>query len=355
MKITHSDLKKGEVKVRIENPDDLWYLSNIIDPGDFLKGRTLRKIKIERGRDEKSSDAVKKPVFLKIRVEKVEYGADSSLLKVMGTIAEAVDDIPLGSYHSFNLEENSGIAIIKEKWLKFQLDKLKEASSGNAGNIIVCVFDREEALIALMKKYGYEILCSLKGDVEKKDRNIQAKGGFYQSIISQLNGYSGRYSSRHIILASPSFWKEELMKELKDDDLKKKIVLATCSSVGKNGIDEVMKRPEVKHALKMERASAEINLVEELLVEIAKMALAAYGMNEVENASIAGAVSHLLVTDSLIKKSREQNFYNQVDNIMRSVDDSKGDITIVSSEHEGGRKLDGLGGIGALLRYRMSY
>lgn len=355
MKIIHTDLKKGEVKVKIENPDDLWYLSNLIDAGDFIKGRTFRKIKIERKGDEKSSDAVKKPVFLKIRVEKVEYGADSSILKVMGTITEAADDIPLGSYHSFNLEENSVISMIKEKWLRFQLDKLKEASSGRAGNIIVCVFDREEALIALMKKYGYEILCSLKGDVEKKDRSVHAKGGFYSAIIRQLKEYSARYNSSHIIAASPSFWKEEMMKELNDEELRKKIILAACSSVGKNGIDEVMKRPEVNHAMKLERAAAEMNLVEKLLVEIAKMALAAYGINEVENAAMAGAVRQLLITDSLIKKSREQNFYHKIDSIMKSVDNAKGDITIVSSEHEGGRKLDGLGGIGALLRYRMSY
>ena len=276
-------------------------------------------------------------------------------MKVIGTIAEAGEDIPLGSYHSFNLGENSAIAIIKEKWLKYQLDKLKEASSGASGSIVVCVFDREEAYIALMKKYGYEVLCSLKGDVEKKDRNIQAKGGFYSQIIKQLKEYSGRYGSKHVIVASPAFWKEDLMKEIHDDELKKKIILATCSSVGKNGIDEVMKRHEVKQALKMERAAAEMNLVEELLVEIAKMALAAYGINEVENAVSAGAVKHLLITDSLIRKSREQNFYHKIDSIMKSVDNAKGDITIVSSEHEGGRKLDGLGGIGALLRYRFNY
>ena len=89
--------------------------------------------------------------------------------------------------------------------------------------------------------------------------------------------------------------------------------------------------------------------------EISKNALAAYGIKEVENAAFAGAVRHLLVTGSLIKKSREQNFYNKLDSIMKAVDSTKGDITIISSEHEGGRKLDGLGGIGALLRYRMSY
>jgi len=31
----------------------------------------------------------------------------------------------------------------------------------------------------------------------------------------------------------------------------------------------------------------------------------------------------------------------------------KGKITVISSEHDGGQKLAGLGGIGALLRYKL--
>ncbi|MBI2660929.1 hypothetical protein HYX09_01535 [Candidatus Woesearchaeota archaeon] len=109
MKIIHSDFRKGEVKVKIDNLDDLWYLSCIIEPGDYVKGRTLRKIKIERG-DDKSSDSVKKPVFMKIKAEKIDFGSDSSL-RVTGIITEAPEDIPLGSHHSFALEENSIISI----------------------------------------------------------------------------------------------------------------------------------------------------------------------------------------------------------------------------------------------------
>jgi hypothetical protein len=40
------DLRKGEVTIKVENLDDLWYLSHIIDEDDFIKGKTLRKIKI---------------------------------------------------------------------------------------------------------------------------------------------------------------------------------------------------------------------------------------------------------------------------------------------------------------------
>ena len=40
---------------------------------------------------------------------------------------------------------------------------------------------------------------------------------------------------------------------------------------------------------------------------------------------------------------------------MRNVDKSKGDIMIISSEHEAGKKLNGLGGIAAILRYKLNY
>ncbi|MBW2982244.1 mRNA surveillance protein Pelota, partial [Candidatus Woesearchaeota archaeon] len=50
----------------------------------------------------------------------------------------------------------------------------------------------------------------------------------------------------------------------------------------------------------------------------------------------------------------EQDKYDRIDNIMKITDQTKGNITIISSEHEGGKKLDGLGGIAALLRFRIS-
>ena len=78
MKIS-KNLKKGQVKVLTENQDDLWYLSTIIEPGDLVKGKTIRKIKIGEG-DQRKTQISKKPVFLKIEVEKTEYSPE--LLRV---------------------------------------------------------------------------------------------------------------------------------------------------------------------------------------------------------------------------------------------------------------------------------
>ena len=352
MKKIGLNLKQGTAKIEIQSQDDLWYLSHIIDAGDFVKGKTIRKI--QKGTEDKSKQ-VKKAVFLKIQVEKVEFSKTSAVLRIGGKVAEGPEDVAKGSWHSFSIEPGTTISIQKQQWLSFQLEKLKEACKAKIPKIAVCVFDREEAYFALMKKYGYELLSHLKGKVQKKAVDEKVKSSFYSDIIKQIEEYNKRHNLEKIILASPAFWKEELMKELKDDKLKSKIVLATCSSVGKNGIDEVLKRPETVEALREERAAKEINLVEKLLGEISKEGNTAYGLKEVEQAAIAGAVETLLVTDKLIQKLREQNKYAKLDSIMKAADTSKGSIAIISSEHEGGKKLEGLGGIAALLRYKLNY
>lgn len=353
MKIIHSDLKKGEIKVKIENLDDLWYLHQVIEKNDFVKGKTLRKIKIGQEEERKQS-VVKKPVFLKIQAEKAEFSKTSNVLRVSGIVKEAPEDIPLGSYHSFNLEENSIITLIKEKWLKFQLDKLNEATK-EVAKILVCVHDREEAYFALMKGYGYEVLSSIKGNVARKADAKQVESSFYREILKQLEEYDKRYSLDKIIIASPAFWKEDLMKELDNDALKKKIVLATCSYVGESAISEVIKRPETANALKQDRIAREYKHIDELFMEIAKNNLASYGFEETKSAAYVGAIRMLLVTDKLIQAKRIENKAEEIDLILRTVDNSRGEILIVSSEHEAGKKLDGLGGIAALLRYKLNY
>lgn len=350
MQILNRNLKNNEIKIKIDNSDDIWYLSHIIEAGDIVKGKTLRKIKIGDKEDRKSS-VVKKTVFIEIETEKIEFYENS--MKVLGKIKTGPEDVKKGSYHSFLLEEGTSVSIKKESWMSFQLDKLKEASETEQPNILICAMDREEAIFALSKRKGYEILSSIQGEVQKKDDQTVAKGGFYEEIRNMLSDYASRYNAKNIIVASPVFWKEELMKHIKDDNLKKMIVLAGCSSVSKNAIDEVMRRPEVKEVLRQVRTAKEMELVERLLTAISKKEPASYGIKEIEDAANSGAISLLLVSDSLIRKMRAEESYEKLDNIMKLVDSSKGEIHIIGSDNDAGKKLDGLGGIGGLLRYNI--
>src|SRR2546430_17034744 len=61
MRVLHRDPKTGEIKMRVENPDDLWHLHNLLLPGDLVRASTTR-------REEVKSDKVRPERGEKVRV-----------------------------------------------------------------------------------------------------------------------------------------------------------------------------------------------------------------------------------------------------------------------------------------------
>jgi len=348
MKLVSKNLKQGAIKLTIETPEDIWHVSQLVDEGDLVKGKTTRKIKINE-----QADATKRNIFVAIRIEKIEYSKSTHALRLNGKIEEGPEDVPLGSYQSLSIEPGTTLTIIKSRWYGYQLDRLQEALESTAQRILVCVFDREDAYFALIKPSGSEILTHIKGEVAKKRMPVTIQTPFYAQIIKQLEDYDKRYNLDTIVLASPSFWKEELNKTLTNAALKKKIIPTSCSAANERAIDEVLKKDDVQHALSAQRSARELRFVEEALTELSKNGLVAYGMPSVSEAANAGAIKTLLVSDNLIQHLREEERFADLNTIMQTVDSQKGTVVVISGDHEGGQKLDGIGGICALLRYKL--
>jgi len=351
MIIINSDFKSGIVKLKITEPEDLWYLSHLIDPGDFIKGKTTRKIKIGQGENAK---VAKKNYYVKIEAETIDFGSSGETLRINGKIKEAPEEIPKDSYQAIALELGTEFIIEKVSWLEYQKQKLQEATEKRY-NYLICIFDREEAIFALTKKFGYEIILKMIGEVAKKAQEVEIKKNFQLEIIKSLEEYNQRYSPEHIIVASPAFWKEDLFKKVSNPELKKKIVLASCSDISERSIDEVIKRPELDKIMGSSRTRKEKLLMDELLNEINKNNLAVYGFEEVKKAITAGAISKLLITDDFIQQKRQEGYYLELDELMKKIDHLQGEINIISSQQESGQKLDGLGGVAALLRYKLKW
>lgn len=347
MKIIYKDLKHGTVKVKINSSQDIWALSTIIESGDYISGMTERKIKLG-GTDDKSKIS-RRIVFLKILAEKIDYDAT---LRVSGKIVEAPDDIPKGDYHTFDIADGVVISIDKESWNKYALKKLDEAVNSQMSNVLIVAFDREDAILAVLKSNGYDILPPMKGDVSKKDME-EKKSNFYQEIYKQILDYNQKYLFDNIVIASPAFWKEYLMKEIKDDALRKKIVLATCSSIDDGTIQEILKRPELKTVLDKDKATREVKLIEELLGHISKDN-ATYGLREVTEKIQSGNVSVLLVSENLILRMRNEKRYQLLEDLMNAIEAINAEVRIISGE-EAMKKLDGLTGIAALFRYKENF
>src|SRR3989338_1972259 len=348
MNLSYADYKKGTVKLRVTDPEDLWYLSHLIEAGDLVTGTTTRKMKL--GTDE-NAPTVKKTFTATIAAEMIELAGAGNSLRVNGRIKAGPEEVPKDSYQALEVGVGSECTLTKKHWESYQKQKLREAAEKKY-TYLLCVFDREEALIALTKHQGYKILLQLAGEVPQKGNLREVKSDFQQEIIKVLEQYAERYQPEQVILASPAFYKEDAFKKIHNPALKKKIVLASCSEVSERGLDEVMRQPELERTLHASKARKEIMMVDELLQEIQQEGAAAYGWKEVHHAVETGAVRVLLLTQEYIQQRRADGNYAELDELMAAVDAAQGEIHILSVRDEAGKKIAGLGSIAALLRYK---
>jgi len=147
-----------------------------------------------------------------------------------------------------------------------------------------------------------------------------------------------------IVLLGPGFEKEALAESLKSAGFKGVHVHHTGQS-GMAGVNELIKTGMGAAILRESSVGMEMEAVERLKAEIGKDGLAAYGPNEIASAANSGAIETLLILDS---KLREQD----MDDLIRTVESQQGKVLIVSGQHDSGKELSALGGMGALLRYK---
>jgi len=72
----------------------------------------------------------------------------------------------------------------------------------------------------------------------------------------------------------------------------------------------------------------------------------AYGPEEVQRAVAMGAVETLAILDSVVRKNRSGA-------LMSAVENARGKIVVISERFEAGMKLESLGGVAALLRFKL--
>jgi len=115
-----------------------------------------------------------------------------------------------------------------------------------------------------------------------------------------------------------------------------------------------MRRDETKNVLAEQIIAKETRAIDDLFGRIATQDKVSYGIHATTAAVESGASEFLLLTNDFIKDQRGAGNGEKIDVLMRKTDQAKGNILIVSSKGAPGKKLDGLGGIAALLRYNIA-
>ncbi|MCD6226314.1 MAG: mRNA surveillance protein pelota [Candidatus Aenigmarchaeota archaeon] len=334
MKILKSDFERGYVQIKINSNDDLWYLKEVIEKGDLVKSRTLRSIFIER--DGKKIKTGKKPMVLKIEVEKIDFQKNTNNLRLTGKIIEGNEEVQIGSYHSLDITIDTILSIEKE-WKKYQIEKLKKAQA-SVPQVLIAVVDNDEATFGILKKNRVEIVSSFKNPYSSKMEEDKMKE-YYKKIADEIIRYSDKVEK--IILAGPGFTKEHVNKLLDN----KKIILENCYSSSEAGINEIIKKGVLEKVLKKSEILKETRLINEFFTHLNKDdGFAVYGLDEIKKANKIGAIDTLLVCFDKI---------NDIEDIAKDVEKKQGKIEIISKEHDLGEQFFKMGGIGAILRFKV--
>ena len=350
------NFKKGIVKVVPTTLDDLWHLYNIIYKGDLIYTRTTRETKTdaEYSRPKKGKRV---SVFLGVEAEDVVWDRSLNRLRVHGRIHEAPEDIAgRGSHHTLNITMNKPITIVKEEWLKHQIDRLERAKRFKAPPVIVVSIDSEEYCIATIRQYGVDVQIESKARLPGKleaEKRTQALQNYFKEALNTLKTL-WQTNRCPIVILGVGFIKNQFAKYVESEapEVAQDIVdVKSVNNSGVAGIQEALRSGVLETALKNIRVAEEARMVEEVLARLGgEKGDVTYGLEQVERADGFGAVQTLLVADFVIRDASDEERLG-LEGLMRLVEEKGGKVVVVSVEHEAGQKLLALGGVAALLRF----
>ncbi|MCW4025196.1 MAG: mRNA surveillance protein pelota [Candidatus Bathyarchaeota archaeon] len=354
MKIIEKNLRQGFLKVVPDTQDDLWHLYNVIYKGDEVYAYTSRAIKSDTECSRPKS-AERVSAFMGVTVESVSWDKFLGKLRVHGLICHAPEIIPTGAHHTISIALNQPVTIVKKEWSKHLLDRLQRASEAEKPLLILSI-DDEGFAVAETKQYGVEIKVEERIKLPGKndaDKRVEATKGYFKRVQTSLNQLWQQTHSP-IVIVGVGYVKTDFASYLSEEarEIGKSVVdIKSVNNGGPAGIYEALRSGVLLKAANQLRIVEETQVVEEAMKRLGKSeGTVVYGFEAVENAVMMGAVERLIVTDITLRDAPDETRL-KLETLMHDVEKRNAAISVVSSEHEAGVKLLGLGGLVALLRF----
>jgi protein pelota len=276
-------------------------------------------------------------------------------LRVHGLICHAPDIIPTGAHHTLSIALNQPVTIVKKEWPKHVVDRLLRASETEKPMLIISI-DDEGFAIAETKQYGVETRVEQRMRLPGKqeaDKRVEATKAYFRLAVNSLNKL---WTPNHnpIVVIGAGFVKNDFVNFLNEEsrEMSRSVVdVKSVNNGGTAGIDEALRSGVLLKAAHQLRVVDETETMEEVMKRLGKgEGTVTYGFDSVENAVKMGAVERLVLADTTLRDADEPQRL-KLEALMREVEKRRANVTVISTEHEAGAKLLGLGGIAALLRY----
>ncbi|EPE06614.1 translation factor pelota [Ophiostoma piceae UAMH 11346] len=369
----------GELGVALlpVEPEDMWHANNLIRPGDTIKAAAVRKVIAESATGSTTSSRVH--ANLTIRVTSTFFDPPQSSLQVSGTVVSENAITNLGQYHTLDLELHRAFTLWKKNgWDSVALEELKESLRDDKSSAIAAVvMSDSHANVCLITEFQTLVKYRIEGNIPKKltsSSTIESKTNkFFDNVLLALLDTADFSDSRLLILASPGYTAHNFRMYLMstaartgDTKLRRmgtEAVVVHSSTGNTHSLNEALNSPEVAERLKNAKFRSESKLMDDLLEKLRSenegvSARASYGAVPVTYAVDEGAVGRgggVLLINNALFRSEDVSTRKRFVAIVDKVKEAGGEVRLLSSDHESGQRLDGLGGIAALLTYPLQY
>ncbi|EXJ60031.1 translation factor pelota [Cladophialophora yegresii CBS 114405] len=380
----------GSVTLCPEEPEDMWHAYNLIRPTDLLTASAIRRVTTESS-STGSTASQRVHTNLTIRVKSTDFDPQAGQLHVSGQIARENRYTKIGQFHTLDLELNRNFTLEKqvegdnggEGWDSVARAQLEEAIDQTRGTEAAAVVMQEGlANICFITQFQTVLRQKVEVSVPRKrtgagrsadhDKGLQKFfSTLLDTLIRQLQGLMENKDSSSnfpILLASPGFTAAGFLKHITEtastkgdkllqDLVKRKAFIVIHSSSGHlHSLNEMLKSPEVLVRLKDTKYARETSLMDDFFALLRKDdGRAWYGPKEVEACVDKGAVGRgggvLLISNALFRSQDVATRRRWVRLVDRVREVEGGEVRVLSSDHESGKRLEGLGGIAAILTF----
>ncbi|CAD6449187.1 64127e8e-ef34-4523-8e06-7b9187b6d0c8 [Sclerotinia trifoliorum] len=360
----------GTITLLPEEPEDMWHAYNLIAPTDILRATAIRKVSKESSTGSTSTTRVH--LTLSISVTAIDFDPQAGQLHVKGRICEENMWVKVGAFHTLDLELQRNFTLEKyDGWDSVALDVVKEAVREDKEGVVPAVVMQEGmANICLITEHQTILKQRIETGIPKKRNGMAGDHDngirrFYQTTLETLLRHVDITQPRPLLLASPGFVAQGFQKYILDEASrtgnkavlanKKNFVVVHSSSGHLHSLNEILKSQEVLAKLSDTKYARETRFMDEFMTLLRRDdGRAWYGPAEVEKAVEKGAVGRgggvLLINNELFR-SQEIQVRKRWVRLVDKVKEEGGEARILSSDHESGKRLAGLGGIAAILTY----
>lgn len=313
---------------------------------------------------------------LVIKVTSTDFDAHASQLHVSGKVAEPNKYVPMGAHHTLDLELNRQFTLSKhEGWDSVAIEMLKESLDTTSraelwavimqeGLANICCITTHQTV--LVQRVTPPSTLPKKRGSSDYDRAVTK---FHQTLLDTLLRHldlPNQSEPRPLLLASPGFLAQNFyayMKKVAQEGNNKAlstllpVVTVTHSSNAQlSSLAEVLKSPGVTSRLRNARFQRETQLLDQFSESLRRDdGKAWYGPKEVMKCVEKGAVGRgggvLLISNDLFRAKDVKERRKWVALVDKVREEEGGEVRVLSSAHESGKRLEALGGVAALLTY----